>query len=289
MGQTPRDATSRSRAAGLFMALALVAGCSQLPAAASGIADANGELPAAASGMADANGERQPCRDVFSEARCDVIVLTAALKLEMPPEQVAEVAIIPEPVVYDANGNRVLKNRSGGPPLNVRVTLAGGTTCDLFLGCIGLAMQPVCTDEPFLRAEGFIGSGYRDTPGGATPVPARAPGALAKAVPLRVDRLDIPIDRVGDYRISLGEAVLPNGWLDEASFELVDDWPEDVTILSGRVSMEIDSLEPDGKPFDNVYAHGWRKGTERVKPYVVFHVDAFEPGAILSIKDVIVE
>lgn len=47
-------------------------------------------------------------------------------------------------------------------------------------------------------------------------------------------------------------------------------------------------LEPGGRPFNNIYEHGWREGTEHVAVFVVFHVDRFDPDAVLSIKDVVV-
>ena len=122
----------------------------------------------------------------------------------------------------------------------------------------------------------------------ATPVPTVEPKAAAAATTLKVDRLDIPIDHTGDYEVKLGEARLPNGLLSQADVALVDDWPPGVTILSGDVSLRIRSLEADGLPFTNIFEHGWRPGTEHVEAILAFHVDAFEPGADLSVKDVIV-
>jgi hypothetical protein len=245
--------------------------------------------------LTDDTGGVVPCRELYSETRCALIVDAAALQLGLPATALSVVAIVPEPNETDANGNVILHTRSGGAPLNVRVGLPDGTSRDLFLGCVGVDMRPFCQDEPVLQAESYIGSGYRDTPctgeppaGCATPVPTPAPRARADAEALRIARLDIPIDHAGDYRVRLGEASLPNGWLSDASFAFVDEWPEGVTILSGRARMALDSLEADGKPFDNVYAHGWRNGTERVAAFLVFHVDRFEPGAVLSIRDVVV-
>jgi hypothetical protein len=246
--------------------------------------------------LADGSASLRPCADVYSDARCELMAVTAAIDLRIDREDIVSIAIVPEPKQFDAEGHEILQVRSGGPPIDVRVTLPDGSTQDVSMGCVGVAMQPVCHDDPALRADDVIGSGYHDVPcageppaGCATPVPTPRRAAIAAAVPLRVGRLDIPIDRTGDYRVKLGEARLPNGWLTEASFAFVDDWPDGVTILSGRAGIELESLESAGKPFVNVYEHGWREGTERVAAFVVFHVDAFEPGAVLSIKDVVVE
>ena len=53
-------------------------------------------------------------------------------------------------------------------------------------------------------------------------------------------------------------------------------------------AIELRSLEPDGKPFQNYYDHGWRPGVERVEAILVFDVLWFEKGAILDIRDVVV-
>ncbi len=107
------------------------------------------------------------------------------------------------------------------------------------------------------------------------------------ATELRVDRVDIPIDHTGRHEIVLGEAWLPNGLLTTADFELVDDWPPGVTILGDGVSLEVRS-ELDGQPIQNIYEHGWREGIEGVEAVLVFDVFHFDPGATLSIQDVVV-
>jgi hypothetical protein len=85
----------------------------------------------------------------------------------------------------------------------------------------------------------------------------------------------------------LGEAWLPNGLLTTADFALVDDWPPGVTILDGGVSLEVRS-QRDGKVIWNKYEHGWREGIEGVEAVLVFDVFRYEPGATLSIQDVVV-
>jgi hypothetical protein len=101
--------------------------------------------------------------------------------------------------------------------------------------------------------------------------------------------LDVPIDHVGDYEVLMGEAKLANGLLTKTALSLVDGWPTDLTILSSSVWIDLRSLESDGRPFFNVYDHGWRKGVERIAAYLVFHVDRFDPGAVLRIRDVVVQ
>ncbi len=97
-----------------------------------------------------------------------------------------------------------------------------------------------------------------------------------------------PIDHLGAYEVSLGEASLANGIASMASFEFVDDWPLDVSLKDGVAQIGLRSLEPDGKPFQNYFTHGWRPGAERVEAVLVFQVLRFEKGAALGIRDVVV-
>ena len=252
-------------------------------------------LLAGCSVLADSD-QPKACDEVFKPARCLAMMDKAATELHVSRADIVAIEVIPEPVVRDPDGNQILTIRSGGPAVDIRVTLSSGATGVVSMGCVGVAMQPVCVDEPQLRANGVIGGGYHDVPcageppdGCSTPVPTAVPAAAAAATALRIDRLDIPIDHVGDYDVRLGEARLPNGLLTAAEFAFVDDWPPDVTILEGGGRLEVRSLEPDGRPFFNIYEHGWREGTERVAAFLVFHVDRFDPGAHLSIRDVVVQ
>ena len=87
----------------------------------------------------------------------------------------------------------------------------------------------------------------------------------------------------------VGRGSVPNGILTEAAFVLADAWPEGLVILDGGVRLEVRSLEPDGRPFDNYYMHGWREGVERVEAVLVFQVDHVERrGAALRIRDLVV-
>ena len=148
-----------------------------------------------------------------------------------------------------------------------------------------------------LRAYSIL-EGYRDLPcrrrtAGGLRDPAavsRTPPAMTDAVALRINRLDIPIDRVGSHELPLGEARLPNGLLSEATFALIDDWPPGVTIIEGgvRSSWSRSTRARWVGRSTNLYEHGWRSGTERVAAFLVFDVTHFDPGATLSIRDVVV-
>jgi len=137
--------------------------------------------------------------------------------------------------------------------------------------------------------------GYRDVPctgeggtGCATLHPDIDPDVEVLSEPIVFARVDIPIDAVGRIEFPVGRGSLTNGILHEASFAFAGAWPSDVMFARGTILLDVRSLEPDGKPFHNYYDHGWREGLERIEAVLVFDVVRFEPGAILSIRDVLV-
>lgn len=180
--------------------------------------------------------------------------------------------------------------------VRIRVIPTVGRPSDhpVFCGLGGEATM-LCTDTPLVRVRTPI-AGYHDvpcgpTPGGepgsacATPLPTIAPAAARKAVPLEVGRIAIPIDHDGAYSIDLGDAVLPNGILTEATATLVDERRSDVLIPDG---IRLKVVGADGKPLENAYTHGWRRGTERVHVRLVFSVESFDPGVVLELVNVVV-
>ena len=232
-------------------------------------------------------GVPQPCDQVFNAVRCLAIRDSAAFQLHTTREDVVAVDILPDPTPEVIDGKTILRTTSGGQPIELVVTLADGAARRVTIHCAGIPDDPGCFDDPHLQASSVTMGGYHDFPEDATPVPTAAPAAIADATELRIDRLDIPIDHVGRNEIHLGEVLLPNGLLTTADFALVDDWPPGITILERAVALEVRSLV-DGKQIFNIYEHGWREGTERVEAVLVFNVFRFDPGATLSIRNVLV-
>ena len=237
----------------------------------------------------------QACAQVYDADRCLAMTVSVAFDLGIDPDAVTSLEILPEPTPEVRDGQMILTTHSGGPTIEVSVTTADGIVRPGVVHCEGVASGPACVSGQHLSADSILHGGYMDTPcageppdGCATPVPTVDPEAAADATELRVARLDIPIDHVGEYEIKLGEARLPNGLLSAADFAYVDDTPDGIIMLSNGASIQIRSLEPDGLPFSNIFEHGWRPGVERVEAVLAFHVDHFEPGASLSIKDVVV-
>jgi hypothetical protein len=177
--------------------------------------------------------------------------------------------------------------------VRVRVTPVGGEPSDHPVFCgVGGETSMLCTDTPLIRVASPM-SGYHDVPCGAepapgncaSPVPTIAPSSAAKGVPLSVPSLTIAIDHVGAYAVDIGDAVLPNGILTEASATLADDRRADVLIPEG---IQLEVVGEDGQPLVNAYDHGWRPGTEQVHIRLVFTVESFDPGATLEITEVVV-
>jgi hypothetical protein len=229
----------------------------------------------------------QPCGQVFNRVRCLAMTDSVANQLTTTREDIVSLVVLPPPTPEVRDGQVILRMHSGGQSVELLVTLADGSVHPATIFCVGIPDDPGCFDDPHLTATSVTHGGYHDTPEGASPVPSAAPDALAEATELRIDQLDITIDHVGRHEVRLGEARLPNGLLTTADFQLVDDWPSDVTILDRAVGLEVRSLS-DGEPIWNIYEHGWREGTERVEAVLVFNVFRFEPGAKLSIQDVVV-
>lgn len=232
----------------------------------------------------------QPCAEVYSTQRCLAMTDAAAAEVSRTRDDVSMVQIVPDPPPKGA----VL---GGSWYIDVRVTFTDGSAHDAKM-CGGIPSGPPCMDTPHLEAQSLFadGGGYKDVPcpDGAPPhscgqpLPSFEPTALAAARPLEVARSSIPIDRVGDYRVSLGKATIPNGVVSTASFAFDDTWPTDLSLEQGLAQIQLGSLEPDGKPFQNYYDHGWRPGVERVEAFLVFHVLWFEKGAVLQVHDVVV-
>ncbi len=235
----------------------------------------------------------QPCADVYSTQTCLAMTDEAASRSHRTRDDVTAINIVQFPT-RDQNG--ALITRSGGG-FFARLTFTDGTRTDEPM-CVGIPSGPACMDEPRLEARSSIdmGGGYHDVPcpdGSAphtcgTPLPTLQPAAVAGARPLSVARIEIPIDYIGSYEVALGEALLPNGIATVASFEFADPWPLDVSLGQGVAQINLRSLEPDGKPFQNYFDHGWRPGVERAEAILAFEVLWFKKGAVLDIRDVVV-
>jgi hypothetical protein len=234
----------------------------------------------ACSTVPTAADERQakPCAVVYSIARCAAMTDIVAADVGKNRDDVASVAIVP-----DAPPGGV--HLGAGWHVRVRIVLKDGSMHDKLI-CGGVLREPACTDDPRLEIRSAIASGYRDVPEGSTPLPTLEPPAARTAAPVVVDSLSIPIDRLGEREVVLGDGSLPNGIWSSATIDFAESWPDDLALRDAVVVLELRSLEGDGRPFENAYAHGWRPGLERVSAVLRFDVLWFRPGATLELRNV---
>jgi hypothetical protein len=173
--------------------------------------------------------------------------------------------------------------------------MADGTSLEASQFCgVGGQYSILCTDHPEIAID-VPSAGYFDVPctgddtsSCATKLPGPDPAAAAAAQALDVPHLDIPIDHTGAYRIELGDGSLANGILEDSGMSVTEPSPARFLLDESGVRLQIESLEPDGRPFDNYYIHGRRQGVERFRATLRFTVLSFEPGAVLSLEGIFV-
>jgi hypothetical protein len=219
----------------------------------------------------------KPCAVVYSVARCDAMTDIVAADIDKNRGDVTAVAIVP-----DAPPGGV--HLSAGWHIRVRIALRDGSIHDKEI-CGGVLHEPACLDDPQLQIRSAI-DGYRDLPDGSSPIPAVQSAAKQAASPIEVASMSIPIDRLGPQELDIGEGSIPNGVWSIGTLEFADPWPDDLALRDAEVSLELRSLEPGGKPFENMYVHGWRDGVERVRAVLRFDVLWFRPGATLELRNV---
>jgi hypothetical protein len=289
----------RSRlAAFLAVTAILTAGC----IAASGSLGGSGTRGPAATQLVRAYPEG--CADFhLSRWRCDAVVAIARHQLGID-DPAARVELLSEPPMTGCgpqpDGTTILCTRSGGgTPVIVRITQPDGRAEDSPFFCgVGSQASIACQAEPTITIASPIGGGYHDIACGgqdsvgnptdcATPVPAIEPQAEAAGRPLSISSVDLAIDHAGPYEVALGPVGIPNGVLRTAQARLADETVPDIVFLDG-IQLAVESLDPAGKPFLNIYEHGWMPGVEEARVVLRFHVIQFRPGAVLRVRDVAV-
>jgi len=222
----------------------------------------------------------------ISMRRCDLVIERMAREHGIDRSAVSVILLLGDPGCGQSLSPGTLCTRSGGVGPRVRFVLPGGPAVEETVYCgVGAMSDPECTDTPQIRVSSPTLGGYRDVPEGASPVPAIDPAARALGRSLAVASLDLPIDHTGTYEVDLGSAMLPNGILSLADIALADDAPTDLLIDANGVTLQIVPAD-GGAPLWNIYETGWHAGVVKVRATVTFNVTAFDPGAVLGIRNV---
>ena len=230
----------------------------------------------------------------LSARRCQAIVDTLAAGLKVKPTDATSIELLGDPGCGGGPGDLCIRSTSF--VVRVRFHMPDGSAPEDSVFCgVGGQYSILCTESPEVRvAADLMHNGYVDLPcagkppkGCASPVPTIDPAAATDARPLLVEAVDIPLHRVGEYSVDLGNATLANGILSDASFTLADVHPTTWSTTGDGVRLVIESVD-GGLPFWNIYEHGWRPGVEHVVVKAVFEITETEPGAVMQIRDVVV-
>jgi hypothetical protein len=225
----------------------------------------------------------------FSARRCAAIVDRAQKDAELNASSIVGIEILPPPRDDSA--------RLGGTMVaQVRFTLTDGpsSTKDVWCKGVGSFDDLACQVDPEIQLSGGIdhdvpcaGEAPNGDPAGcATLPPTPPPAAVAAAKPLRLAVLDIPLGHLGRYEIKVGHAGLPNGYLSARQFGIADPRPKDFWIRGG-ILLDV-RPGPGRPPVGSIYRDPF-KGTEPVDVFLVFEVTETSPGAVLHVRDVVVE
>jgi hypothetical protein len=227
------------------------------------------------------------CADFkFSARRCAAIVEQARDEAAIEKERITGIELLPPPREGGVNLGGIMVAQ-------VRFSLSDGPTVTQQAWCKGAFGEDnrACNDDPQLML--FAGIDH-DVPcpgeppaGCATLPPTPAPAAVAAARPLRIAALDIPLDEIGNHEVIVGDAGLPNGYLSRREFRVADLRPTTFWISSG-ILLEVRSTAP-GRPVARGNYRDPFNGTEPVVVVLVFNVTEVSPGAVLQIRDLVVQ
>jgi hypothetical protein len=175
----------------------------------------------------------------------------------------------------------------------VRFHLADGRERTVEVWCIGVgrAGDDVCTSDPTVmigtRAVDHDVPCTGETPETcATLPPTPRPEVQAKATPLRVPVLDIPLDHLGPYRVDVGEVGLPDGAFTMSSASVADERPTTFWIKDAQLVVE--PVDPARPPIGSIYRDPF-DGVEPARVVLEFDVTELTPGAVLQVRDIVVE
>jgi hypothetical protein len=224
----------------------------------------------------------------FGTRHCAAIVERARDESGIDKSAIAAVDILPPP--------REGSLQMGGQMVaRVQFHLADGTSVMREAWCVGAGSPDnrACVDDPQLLLLGGID--HDVTCPGAAPDPAICASlpptppqsAIAAAHPLHLAALDVPLDHTGKYAIKVGRATLPNGYLSRREFELADTRPTSFWITGG-IRLDVRPTVAGRPAVGNIHRDAF-KGSEPVEVFLVFEVTETSPGAVLQVRELVVQ
>jgi hypothetical protein len=121
-------------------------------------------------------------------------------------------------------------------------------------------------------------------PGCATPVPTLAPDERTLGRPLVVGPFDVALDRLGRYRVRVGEASLVRGMIQDIRLRLGN--AADGTYSAPFFDLELEDPVTGTTFPKNVYLKGLVDGLQRVVVYLTFDLQSYRPGAVVRVDHV---
>jgi hypothetical protein len=245
----------------------------------------------------------------LSPRRCTLIVEELARQNGISVSDATSIDLLGDPGCGDNRNQPCLRTTYFVVRVRYNFTSGPAREESLFCGTPYDHYTIMCAEMPEIQLVLPIQNGYRDAPCNGepvrtaspaeqmenqtipptcpTPFPSLDPATAAAEQPLLVPAMDIPIDHVGEYHILLGRGTLASGVLEVTSMKAADANPSSF-FLRGPMYLELTSLKPGGLPFDNYFMHGRVEGTEPFSARLTFEVMAFDPGAVLQIRDVVI-
>jgi hypothetical protein len=217
----------------------------------------------------------------YSARRCGVIVDRAMQRAKIDESAVIAIDLLPFDQQAELGGHQVAR---------VAFHVEGGATVEQDVWCIGVDDSFLCREDAPLHLWNGVNQDVPCTgepPAGCATLPPEPDAStIFGSTPLRVAALDVPLDRLGAYDIDLGKASLPNGYLTERAFDVVDHSPENYWMDGGillDVRPDIESRPELGSIYRDPFP-----GPEPVSVHLVFTVTELTTPSVLQIRDVVV-
>ena len=218
----------------------------------------------------------------YSDHRCAFVVARAIDLLKIDRTAVDRIELTRKPSPQNNIGNY--------QGVTVAITLHDGTLVQQDVVCVGVSggFEPDCGDEAQITLGAAIDHDIPCWPppsGCAVEPPPPDPAIAAKASPLEVAAIDVPVHHDGHYEIPLGKATLADGYLQELGMRVLDMQPDTYWISHGTIDVRSDV---PGRPRIGSRYRDPYDGLEPVSVFLVFDVELYVSPGVVQVRDVVV-